>query len=160
VQGQQRNTNRRRDQGPPPGAVQQPPAQFRTEQRQRTQRETQAERRARENIPVWRGYQGQERHDGQGWRGDRSEFGQVFRSMRRFNAGRYHRPPGWYSHRWYHGEILPRAFWVSSYWLTNYWLYSLSPPPYGYIWVRYGNDALLVDRYTGEIVEVVYDVFY
>ena len=33
-------------------------------------------------------------------------------------------------------------------------------PPYGYVWVRYGDDALLVDVDTGEILRVVYGVFY
>lgn len=33
-------------------------------------------------------------------------------------------------------------------------------PPYGAIWVRVGNDALLVDRDSGEVITVQYDVFY
>jgi Ni/Co efflux regulator RcnB len=51
-------------------------------------------------------------------------------------------------------------FWGRDYWLMDYWLYSLSPPPYGYVWVRYGDDALLIDQGTGEIAEVIYGVFY
>jgi Ni/Co efflux regulator RcnB len=34
------------------------------------------------------------------------------------------------------------------------------PPWAGYEWVRYGNDALLVDVDTGEIIRVEYDIFY
>jgi len=30
----------------------------------------------------------------------------------------------------------------------------------GYVWVRYGPDALLIDTYTGEIIQVRYDVFW
>ena len=46
------------------------------------------------------------------------------------------------------------------YWLTDYYAYDLMAPPYGYEWVRYGDDALLVNIYTGEILQVEYDVFY
>ena len=34
------------------------------------------------------------------------------------------------------------------------------PPPPGTVWVRYGRDALLIDRYTGEVIQVEYSVFY
>ncbi|WP_409574764.1 RcnB family protein [Sphingopyxis sp. PET50] len=30
----------------------------------------------------------------------------------------------------------------------------------GYRWVRYYNDALLVDTYSGEVVDVIYDFFW
>jgi len=130
-------------------------------QRRAEERYRPEDRRRHETAPIWRGYQpGRQRPEDRGWRGDRSEFNRIFRSARRFHAPSYRRPQGWYYHRWNYGEVLPRPFWISAYWLTNYWLYSLTPPPYGYIWVRYGDDALLVDQYTGEIVQVVYDVFY
>lgn len=35
----------------------------------------------------------------------------------------------------------------------------MAPPPDA-VWVRYGPDALLVDRMTGEIIRVQYGVFY
>jgi hypothetical protein len=35
----------------------------------------------------------------------------------------------------------------------------LGAPP-DYQWVRYGPDLLLVDLTTGEVIDVVYDVFY
>ena len=44
--------------------------------------------------------------------------------------------------------------------LSNYDDYGLDEPDNGYVWVRDGDDAVLVDRYTGEVVEVEYDVFY
>ena len=55
---------------------------------------------------------------------------------------------------------LPPLFWAQDYWLLDYWLFGLSPPPYGYVWVRDGSDALLIDRATGEIEEVIYGAFY
>jgi Ni/Co efflux regulator RcnB len=39
-------------------------------------------------------------------------------------------------------------------------MFDLPMPPRGYEWVRYGDDALLVNIRTGEIVDVVYDVFW
>ena len=43
---------------------------------------------------------------------------------------------------------------------TYYGYYGLPYPPPGTVWVRYGDDALLIDQYTGEIVEVIYGLFY
>jgi Ni/Co efflux regulator RcnB len=78
----------------------------------------------------------------------------------RFHWGNYDRPDGWYYRRWGYGEYLPGAFWARDYWLTSWWLFDLAIPPYGFEWVRYGDDALLVNVYTGQILEVEYGVFY
>ena len=87
-------------------------------------------------------------------------FHQNFRAERRFHAPFYRRPPGWYSHRWRWGEFLPAAFWVRDYWILDFVAYDLPPPPFGAVWVRVGDDALLIDRFSGEIIEVDYGVFY
>lgn len=91
---------------------------------------------------------------------NRSTYQRNATSARRFHYGSYSRPAGWYYRRWSYGQFLPPAFWVREYWLTDWWLFDLPIPPYGYEWVRYGADALLVNIYTGEILEVEYDVFY
>jgi Ni/Co efflux regulator RcnB len=96
------------------------------------------------------------RHDFSSFR----NFHQDFRAQRRFRGPDYRRPAGWYDHRWTFGEILPALFWSQQYWLTDYQDYDLQPPPYGAVWVRDGNDALLIDRDSGEIITVEYDVFY
>ena len=83
-----------------------------------------------------------------------------FHSPRRFHFGAYHRPHGWYAHRWTIGEFLPSLFFARSYWLDDYNDFGLPYPPPGTVWVRYGDDALLIDRYTGEVIQVAYDVFY
>ena len=99
-------------------------------------------------------------------RGPRRDFSSArnfhrnFRAPRHFRAPSYRRPPGWYSHRWGWGEILPVAFWSRNYWITNFYAYDLPPPPFGAIWVRVGDDALLIDQDSGEIIEVDYGVFY
>jgi Ni/Co efflux regulator RcnB len=109
---------------------------------------------------LYRGYDGSEQHDSHGNAGDRRGFGRDLHSLQQFHHGGYHRPDGWYAHAWRHGDIMPPLFWATDLWLTDYWLYDLSPPPFGYVWVRDDDDALLIDRSTGEVVEVIHGVFY
>jgi Ni/Co efflux regulator RcnB len=84
----------------------------------------------------------------------------VFNAPRRFRLGTYRRPSGWYYHRWTFGEFLPAFFFTSNYWILDWGNFYLDPPPPGTVWVRVGDDALLIDRYTGEVIEVVYGIFY
>jgi Ni/Co efflux regulator RcnB len=99
---------------------------------------------------------GGQRHDFHGF----AEFHQNFTAARHFHAGAYRRPSGWYSHRWAFGEYLPAAFWARDYWLIDFMDFGLPPPPYGAVWVRVGDDALLIDQDSGEIITVEYGVFY
>lgn len=87
-------------------------------------------------------------------------FHQNFNAPRHFHAPVYRRPPGYYARRWTWGQVLPAIFWARDYWLTDYYDYDLPQPPYGAIWVRVGDDALLIDQDSGEIIEVDYGVFY
>lgn len=82
-----------------------------------------------------------------------------FGATRRYHAPAYHRPSGWYSVRWVFGMVLPTLFWTHDYWIIDYWEYGLPNPPYGYVWVRYGDDALLVSVSSGYILQVVYNLF-
>jgi Ni/Co efflux regulator RcnB len=90
---------------------------------------------------------------------DRGSYQHNFRATRSFHIGPYHRPPGWSAHNWAYGQILPRAYFAPEYRLADYWLFSLEVPPAGYEWVRDGDDALLVDVDSGEILQVEYGVF-
>jgi Ni/Co efflux regulator RcnB len=90
---------------------------------------------------------------------DRAAYQHNFQAQRSFHVGPYHRPPGWVSRHWAYGDILPRAYWAAPYLLSDYWLFSLETPPVGYEWVRDGNDALLVDINTGEVLQAEYGVF-
>jgi Ni/Co efflux regulator RcnB len=92
---------------------------------------------------------------------DYSSYHRNFTAPHHFHApSGYRRPSGWYAHHWTYGEILPRLFWAPDYWLNDYVDFDLAPPPPGAVWVRDGDDALLIDQYSGEIIEVEYDVFY
>ena len=83
-----------------------------------------------------------------------------FNAPRRFHHGAYVRPAGWYAHRWAYGERLPGGWYASNYWIVDFSLFGLIVPPYGYEWIRVGDDALLVDVDTGIILRVEYGVFY
>jgi Ni/Co efflux regulator RcnB len=100
----------------------------------------------------------------QGWnarppQADRSAYQHNFRAARSYHIGPYRRPSGWTAHRWGYGEILPRAYWGAQDLIGDYWLFGLEIPPVGYEWVRDGNDALLIDTNSGEILQVEYGVF-
>lgn len=79
---------------------------------------------------------------------------------RRFQIATYRRPAGFYVHRWVFGERLPVAFYARDYWIADFALYGLISPWPGYEWIRVGDDALLVDVDTGEVVRVEYGLFY
>jgi Ni/Co efflux regulator RcnB len=81
-------------------------------------------------------------------------------SQRRFHVDVYHSPRGYHYRRWHYGERLPRIYWAREFWLTDFLMFDLMAPPPGCIWVRFGPDALLIDEETGEIIRVVYGVFY
>jgi Ni/Co efflux regulator RcnB len=72
----------------------------------------------------------------------------------------YRQPAGYYAHRWTFGERLPVAFYAQDYWLADFATYGLMAPWAGYEWVRVGDDALLVDAETGEVIRVEYGLFY
>ena len=90
---------------------------------------------------------------------DRHFYERNIHASRHYHWRSYHRPYGWYYRRWVFGQIFPSIFWARDYWLIDYWMFDLPIPPYGYVWVRYGDDALLIDRQTGQILQVVYDIF-
>jgi Ni/Co efflux regulator RcnB len=81
-------------------------------------------------------------------------------SLRKFRAGAYMYPQGWFFHRWTFGERLPQPFYVSRYWIAEYGQLGLMEPPHGYVWVRVDTDALLVHMDSGEVLRSVYNVFY
>jgi Ni/Co efflux regulator RcnB len=74
--------------------------------------------------------------------------------------GAFRYPPGFAYRRWSYGQNLPFLFLTSAYFFNNYAALGLDPPPYGYQWVRYGPDLLLVELRTGRIADVVYGAVY
>jgi Ni/Co efflux regulator RcnB len=91
---------------------------------------------------------------------DWSRYRRIGHASHRYHAGHFRWPHDHHYRHWRYGEFLPSIFFGSNYWLRNWSAYGLYAPPSGLVWVRYGPDAMLVDRYTGEVVRVQYGVFY
>ena len=96
------------------------------------------------------------------WRRDHRYDWRNYRDRHRsiFRLGRYYDPYGWGYRRFSIGFNLGSSYYGSNYWLDDPWMYRL-PPAYGpYRWVRYYDDALLVNIYTGQVVDVLYNFFW
>jgi hypothetical protein len=88
------------------------------------------------------------------WRSHRSRYNSLYR------FGRYYDPYRYGYRRFSIGFRLFPSYYSSNYWLNDPWQYRL-PPAYGpYRWVRYYDDALLVNIYTGEVVDVIHSFFW
>ncbi len=97
-----------------------------------------------------------------GWRHDRRYDWRDYRNRYRsiFRLSSYYDPFGWNYRRWSVGSYLYPSYYGSSYWLNDPWHYRL-PPAYGpYRWIRYWEDALLVNIYTGQVVDVLHNFFW
>ncbi|WP_404481344.1 RcnB family protein [Novosphingobium sp. BL-52-GroH] len=101
--------------------------------------------------------------DRNGWRRDNRYDWQGYRDRNRstYRIGRYYAPYQNYSYRRLGiGFSLGSMFYGNRYWINNPWQYRL-PEVYGpYRWVRYYDDVLLVDIYSGQVVDVIYDFFW
>jgi len=78
----------------------------------------------------------------------------------RFSFGSYRAPYGYHYRAWHRGDYLPRSYYSSSYIVYDWRPYRLYEPPYGYHWVRVGNDVLLTALATGVVLDVLYDIWY
>ena len=92
------------------------------------------------------------RYNWSGWRNDHRDV---------FRMGRYNPPyRDWNYRRLSIGFYLDSGFYGSNYLIDDPYDYRL-PPAYGpYRWVRYYDDALLVNIYDGEVADVIYDFFW
>src|SRR3546814_10876565 len=74
---------------------------------------------------------------------------------------RYYAPRGWHNSysRYSVGIYLNDLLFARNYWIDDPYYYRL-PPAYGSMrWIRYYDDALLVDTRDGYVVAVMYDFF-
>ena len=97
------------------------------------------------------------------WRDNRSYNWFSYRRSHRviYQPGPYFAP--YRSHRYDRlsiGFYLDSLFFQPRFFINDTNAYRL-PPVYGpYQWVRYYDDVLLVDIYSGEVVDVIYDFFW
>jgi Ni/Co efflux regulator RcnB len=104
-----------------------------------------------------------EPHWYQSWRHQHYRFDRGrYYARDRFYVGIYVVPHGYVQRVWRTGDWLPRGYWsdAARYELRSWWRYGLYDPPYWATWVRVGEDALLVDRGSGEVIDVVDDLFW
>ena len=116
----------------------------------------------------WRDDRGRDWHHERGWydryRNDhfRYDRGRYY-SRTRFYFGYYYSPRTYYSYTtraWRRGDRLPFAYFDDRYFIDDYWRFDLYDPPYRCRWLRVRGDALLVDIDNGEVLEVVYELFW
>jgi len=95
------------------------------------------------------------RHDGRyDWRNWRNHH----RSS--FHLGFYYDPFGWGYQPFGIGYRLWPNYYSSNYWINDPYEYRLPYAPPGTRWIRYYNDALLVDVYTGEVIDAIRGFFW
>ena len=113
----------------------------------------------RDGTHVWTGnnhrwdpsrWRNDHRYDWRGWRNNHHD---LFR-------WRYSAPRGYHYRPVYRGFYLEPFFYGSSYWLADPFEYRLPPVEWPLRWVRYYNDALLVDVTTGEVVDIIQEFFW
>jgi Ni/Co efflux regulator RcnB len=113
-------------------------------------------------------YQGQ-RYQGQqsagnwdrNWRNNQRYDWRRYRDSHRstFRLGIYYDPFGYGYRSFDIGYRLQPNYFGQQYWIDPA-MYELPFPPPGTQWVRYWNDALLVDMYSGEVVDVIHNFFW
>jgi hypothetical protein len=96
------------------------------------------------------------------WRNDRRHDWRDWRRHHHswFHLGYYYDPFGWGYSPFSIGWRMWPSYYSNSFWINDPWQYRLPYAPPGTRWVRYYNDAILVDTWTGEVLDVVYDFFW
>jgi Ni/Co efflux regulator RcnB len=110
--------------------------------------------------------EGGRRHSSSNWStGWRNDHRYDWRDWRRrhhswFHLGLYYDPFGWGYSPFSIGWRMWPSYYGSNYWINDPWAYRLPYAPPGYRWIRYYDDAILVDTWTGEVVDVIYNFFW
>ena len=120
----------------------------------------------------WNGAAGQQQRYGQAnrfagngwnrdWRSDRRYDWRDYRNEHRslFRLGIYYDPFGYGYQQFDIGFRLAPVYFGQQYWIDPA-MYELPYPPPGTQWIRYWNDAVLVDMYSGEAVDVIHGFFW
>lgn len=97
------------------------------------------------------------------WRRDGRYDWQRYRYSNRnlFRPGRYYSPYRNYGYnRFTIGLTLGSGYYSNRYWINDPYQYRLPPAYPGTRWVRYYDDVLLVDLYTGQVIDVIHSFFW
>jgi Ni/Co efflux regulator RcnB len=95
------------------------------------------------------------------WRNDRRYDWRDHRRHHRslFHFGIFIDPFGWDYQPFGIGYRMWPAYYGNQYWIDP-GLYGLPYPPPGCVWVRYWNDAILVDTYSGTVIDEIPGFFW
>ena len=99
-----------------------------------------------------RGWRNDRRYD---WNGHRNRYRNYYSVPRYYNPYGY----GYGYQRFGIGIYLESLFFSNRYWINDPWQYRLPTAPYGAQWVRYYNDVLLVDIYSGYVIDTIHNFF-
>lgn len=89
-----------------------------------------------------------------------AKYRRTITTTRHFDGGAFVAPTGYTYSRYELGARMPAVLRDDDgLVLSSYSNFDLKAPPPGLTWIRVGNDALLVDRKSGEVVETDYDLF-
>jgi hypothetical protein len=95
------------------------------------------------------------RHDGKyDWQNHRKKHRWIF------HLGYYYDPFGWSYNPFQIGWRMWPSYYSSRFWINDPWYYRLPYAPPGTRWVRYYDDAILVDMWSGQVVDVIYNFFW
>lgn len=105
------------------------------------------------------------RHDRRELRHDRQERREDWRDYRRshrnvFHRGAYSAPRGYQYRRIGVGHRFAPAFYGQRYWISDYGRYRLPAPRAHSRWIRYGNDAVLINARNGVAIQVLNGFFW
>lgn len=98
------------------------------------------------------------REDQREMREDWQEYRRTHRSV--YQRGNYYAPRGMRYRPISVGYTFQPAFYGSRYQLNNYSTYRLPNPGHNHRWIRYGNDAVLIDVRNGRALRVISGFFY
>jgi Ni/Co efflux regulator RcnB len=88
------------------------------------------------------------------------QYRRTITTTKHYDDGAFVAPNGYTYSRYELGARMPAVLLSDdSLVLTGYSTYALRVPQSGLTWIRVGNDALHVDRTTGEVVETDYGLF-
>ena len=95
------------------------------------------------------------------WRNDHRYDWHNYRHHHRsrFHLGFYIDPFSWGYQPFYIGYRMWPAYYGNQYWIDPA-MYGLPYPPPGAAWVRYYNDVLLIDLYSGTVLDVIPNFFW
>ena len=91
---------------------------------------------------------------------DEHRYPRHWRPSHRYRGSFYRPPIGFYFNVWSYNDRLPWGWYTPEYWIDDWWRYGLPMPPIGCEWVRVGRDVLLVDVFSGRVLQVVHNLFW